>query len=137
MDNMRKIQRLFRPVLVVIFFEGCSGNRVKPVDIFSEDVCSSCRMAITEKRFAAELITENHEVFKFDDIGCLNRFRNSRPDVLPVAEFYVDYHKEHWLSVRSAVLVRTGLATPMGSGLVAFGDSLTALSLQREYPAKE
>lgn len=88
----------------------------------SEDMCSFCRMAISEKRFASELLTQDGEVFKFDDIGCMLRFRKSHghPESV-VATFVLDYDTRKWLKAEEAYFVKSKeFKTPMGGNVVAF-----------------
>ena len=88
----------------------------------AEDMCSFCRMAISEKRFASELLIQDGEVFKFDDIGCMLRFRKSHghPESV-VATFVLDYETRKWLKAEEAYFVKSKeFKTPMGGNVVAF-----------------
>jgi copper chaperone NosL len=49
-----------------------------PVDIDPGDMCQSCKMAISQKKYAAEFVDKDGGVFKFDDIGCMFRFAKQR-----------------------------------------------------------
>jgi hypothetical protein len=80
------------------------------------------------------VIGAGREVFKFDDIGCMAHFRQERLQGGALAEFVMDYDRGTWIPLERAVLVRTGLMTPMGSGLVAFGDSVRAMACVKQYP---
>lgn len=113
---------------------GCGSGEVRPVEIFAEDMCAHCRMAFSDRRFAAELVTREREVYKFDDIGCLESFREEHPGTPPAALFVRDYPSNSWLPVERATVVRTGVATPMASGLVAFADSLEARAFVAGHP---
>jgi copper chaperone NosL len=105
---------------------GCPSGEVKPVDIFPEDACSNCRMAVSDHRFAAEIISEQGEVFKFDDIGCMERFREKRSDVVIAATYLKDYETKEWVPSGRATILETDIDTPMGSGKIAFSDSVQA-----------
>ena len=101
---------------------GCGNAELRPIEIMSEDMCSFCKMAISEKRFASELLTQDGEVFKFDDIGCMLRFRKSHghPESV-VATFVLDYETRKWLKAEEAYFVKSKeFKTPMGGNVVAF-----------------
>ena len=61
----------------VAVFTNCQTRAFEPVAIVPEDMCSYCKMAISEKRYAAELIDSEGQAFKFDDIGCMVNFTKS------------------------------------------------------------
>lgn len=122
--------------LMIALWTGCAGSEVKPVDIFPEDNCAQCRMAISEKEFASEMITQESDVFKFDDLGCLENYRKNNPAVQPKAVFVTDYDSKTWIPYEGSVIVKTDVATPMGSGKVAFADSARATAFAAEHPAK-
>lgn len=107
---------------------GCGNAELRPIEIMSEDMCSFCKMAISEKRFASELLTQDGEVFKFDDIGCMLRFRKSHghPESV-VATFVVDYDTREWIKSEEAYFVKsTVFKTPMGGNVVAFKTGASA-----------
>ncbi len=113
----------------------CGTREIKPADIYPEDICSSCKMAFSDQRFAAEIVTYRSEVFKFDDIGCLDRFRSGIPDRDIAAVYYKDFDTRQWLSADRATVVKTGVITPMGSGKLAFADSVRAREFGSLHPA--
>lgn len=104
---------------------GCQADQ-KPQPIEAHDVCASCKMAISETRYAAQVVDKEGSAHKFDDIGCMLRYR--REHKLPQARIYVmDYVDRQWLEAESAVFLRSGaIASPMASGLAAFRDRVAA-----------
>lgn len=135
MKILRKIVfALETPVAaIVLILFGCTPE-VKPVDIFPEDNCSNCRMAISDRSFASEIITEQGEVLKFDDLGCFASFRKKNAELKIRASFVTDYETKQWLPYEKSVIVATGIETPMGSGKAAFSDSLKARIYEVKYP---
>jgi len=114
---------------------GCRPKEIQPIDIYPEDMCAHCRMAVSDQRFASEIISDKGEVFKFDDIGCLEEFFKMKPTTLMVAAvFYKDYATRTWVPAARATVVETRIATPMSSGKVAFADSSAAENFRREHP---
>ena len=97
-------------------------------------MCSFCKMAISEKRYAAELVDREGNLFKFDDIGCMARFARDRNlEGKAAAYFVVDYEQRDWLSGEQANYVKSeAIHSPMGGGLIAFRDRTRA----EEYAPK-
>jgi copper chaperone NosL len=126
----------FASLLLVIFL-GCGSSDIKPVDIYAEDMCSHCRMAISDQRFASEIITVAGEVFKFDDIGCMERFKEKSSDLKIVATFVKDYETKNWITHERSTIVQTSIKTPMSSGKVALADSARAKKFLDKFPANE
>lgn len=119
-------------VLLLGVFSACGSSEIKPVDIYPEDMCNQCRMAISDQSFAAEIITKTEEVYKFDDIGCMEKFQAKAGELKVAALFVKEYETKNWLPFARSTIVPTGLKTPMGSGKAAFADSNKA----REYLTK-
>lgn len=120
---MQKLNRIVVLITLAVSL-ACSGS-YKPVDIESGDMCSFCRMAISEKRFAAEIIAADESVLKFDDIGCMLRYRSDDAGKTKFAAVYVaDSETKAWLRAEDAFFVRsTTVKTPMSSGIVAFSSA--------------
>ena len=121
--------------LALMLFVGCTSREIKPVDIYPEDNCSHCRMAISDQSFASEIITQENEVYKFDDIGCAENFKQESPSLKIAATFVKDYTTKNWLRYDKAVFIETKLITPMGSGKIAFADSSKAKEFAEKYSA--
>ena len=117
---MRKVSRTL--LVFAVLLAACAGGAIKPVAIEASDMCSFCRMAISEKRYAAEIIDQEENVMKFDDIGCMLRYREAAKTTLkPAAVFVTDFETREWLPADKAFFARpANVKTPMGSGIVAF-----------------
>jgi copper chaperone NosL len=115
-------------ILVLFFFAACRSGALEPVEIESADMCSFCRMAISEKKFAAEIITQNDEVLKFDDIGCmLNYQKTSVGKSKAAAVFVMDYATMNWIKADEAFFVHSEkIKTPMSGGMIAFAQKENA-----------
>ena len=77
-----------------------------PTIRFGEEACASCRMIISDERFAAALVTAAGDALKFDDIGCLIEHEADpvRPDV---ACWVRDFRSREWLDARQATFVHS------------------------------
>jgi len=108
----------------------CGAGEPQPVPlVLDEDACSFCRMAISQREFAAEAVTRSGRVERFDDIGCLLDWRRRREVPEGTAFFVVDFDSAEWLDAQDAAYLRSrAIPTPMGSGLVAFGSRDAAVA---------
>lgn len=125
---------LLVPLLVLA---SCSSPEPKPVDLYPEDMCAYCRMAVSDHRCASEILIESGEVYKFDDISCLEHFRSQQTNLKVAGIFVKEFETRLWLPWDKAVVIKTGVFTPMGSGKVAFKDSLRAREFLLRNPAGE
>ena len=107
--------------------------------IAPEDMCSYCKMAISEKQYAAELIDGEGQVSKFDDIGCLLSFVKKRSINVSASSFFVmDFDERQWIKGDSAYYVRSAeLTTPMSGGIIAFRDQSKAQEAAGKYHSKQ
>lgn len=94
-----------------------------PLDTRSE-ACARCRMAVSDARFAAQLVAPGEEPRFFDDVGCLrDDLREGRVPRGAVA-YVADHRTKAWVRAAAATYARVpGLATPMDSHLVAHADA--------------
>ena len=88
------------------------------------DLCASCRMPVSDRRLAAQIAGVGEEPAFFDDLGCLRERLTARPPGPRQAIYVADHLTGAWIPAAKAVYTRCpGLATPMGSGLVAHADA--------------
>jgi copper chaperone NosL len=91
-------------------------------------------MAISDARFASEIIESDGTVHKFDDLGCLLKFREKGTGMRAAAIFLKDYETLEWIPYEKSTIVETGISTPMASGRVAFAASDRAGVFARANP---
>lgn len=122
--------RTLLAILMVMLLTACESKPRGPVPIQADDACASCRMAISERRYAAELLDPDGNLYKFDDIACMMRFAHSRGIQRSATRFYVtDYaNGKDFIDASSAYFVRlkSSVSSPMASGIVAFRNAATA-----------
>jgi copper chaperone NosL len=82
-------------------------------------------MAVSERRFAAQVAAPAEEPRFFDDLGCLRDWLAAEPALRPQAIAYVaDHRTGEWVPAAAAVYTEVqGLETPMGSRLIAHADA--------------
>ncbi len=120
---MRKLDAV-RTAVAVAALLACQAGRPRPVEIaWNEESCSHCRMAVSEREFAAEVVAPGGQVDYFDDVGCLAAWVSEHRPPAEAGIYVVDFETGEWLNAESAHYVKTDrIPTPMASGLVAFGD---------------
>jgi copper chaperone NosL len=115
-----------RALAVIGLLAACASGPPPPADLDTRnDSCGWCRMAVSDARFAAQIVAPSEEPRFFDDIGCLGHYLAGSKSLPPGAVVYVaDHRTRAW--VRSEVAVYTAvpaLATPMDSHLIAHADA--------------
>ena len=122
-------------IAMLVAVASCQQSAGTPVALEANDMCSFCRMSISEARYAAELIDNDGQTFKFDDIGCMANFIKQKRNIAPIrATFVMDFDRREWLSAESAAFVRSPeFKTPMNGGIVAFKDRSSAEAAIAKY----
>lgn len=122
-------------VSVFLLSAACQTTKFEPVSLAPEDMCSYCRMAISEKQFAAEVIDGDSRAFKFDDIGCMVDFVEGKKNEVPIAAYFVmDFDKREWIKGEDAYYVRAPeVLTPMSGGVIAFSTQSQAQQAVDKY----
>lgn len=121
-----------------LLLSACATGPLKPVDLMPEDMCSLCRMAISEKQYAAEFLTADGDAIKFDDIGCMLNYLKARPTTKVAAYFFMDYETKRWLSAADASFVKSAeIASPMRGGIIAFQDKAAAETAVTRYQGQK
>jgi len=119
---MVKRRKIIWLIICVSAFASCQQQRLEPVALAPEDMCSFCRMAISEHRYAAQLLDNEGQAFKFDDIGCLVNFmQRNNIDGKTGARFVMDFDERIWIKGEDAYYVKSSeITTPMSGGVIAF-----------------
>lgn len=110
-----------RSAILALALAGCAPA-VRPIP-YGTEPCAHCHMVISDRRFAAELVSQKGRAWFFDDPTCLAAFYAS-PDVKPedVALVVVNdfVTPDSILDARTAAYLQTPrIATPMGGGIIA------------------
>lgn len=133
---MKQLLAIASCLVLGAWISGCGLSESKPVDIEAGDACSFCQMTISQVAFASEVISGG-KVYKFDDLACLNAFKTKRRETIHGTTFVTDLATKRWINLDGATIVAADVATPMGSGLVAFADSAKANAFARAHPPKK
>ena len=122
-------------IATLVGLASCQTKTIEPVAIEANDMCSFCRMSISERRYAAELIDNDGQAFKFDDIGCMANFmKQKKNDGAMRGIFVMDFERRDWLRAADSFYVRSSaLKTPMNGGVVAFKNESDAQAAAAKY----
>jgi len=114
--------RLAAACALALWMSGCAGGPPRPATLDARnDACGACRMAVSNPRFAAQIVAPGEEPIFFDDLGCLADYLRQHPTQPAQAMIYVaDHRTSEWADATAAVFTRVaGLDTPMASHLIA------------------
>ena len=138
MAGTREIKKAAVILALLWMMPSCLNSPPEPVEVaFNEDTCSRCRMALSDKSFAAEAVSPDGHVDFFDDIGCLARWLRERDLAPRTGIFVLDYQEHEWLNAEAAHYVLSDrLPTPMGYGLAALRSRAAAEKLAANTGAR-
>ena len=113
------------PLLLLFALSSC--NTKPEAIIVGKDVCSYCKMPVSDNRFGAEVITEKGKIYKFDDAHCVLSFLHDAKfeSEKNYAIYFVDFSGDHSLMPvsKSLFLKSEALRSPMNGNVAAFNNS--------------
>ncbi len=125
---MRRFWILLPLVLVLVLnISGCSKKSTNGEAVqmhWDRDMCERCKMAISERKFAVQVINpDNGKVYKFDDIGCaVLWFDEEKIPWKDKAKIWItDAKTGKWIDARTAKYTDDSI-TPMAYGFAAYTD---------------
>jgi copper chaperone NosL len=120
------MKRFAFAIVVALFVLACAKTAVSPANLDTRnDACASCRMAVSNVRFAAQLAAPAEEPRFFDDIGCLRDYlAEAKEPMGKWTAFVADHRTKSWVRADQAVYTRVErVQTPMDSHLIAHENS--------------
>lgn len=112
-------------LLLLLCSIACAAGAPQPAPLDTRnEACASCRMAVSEVRFAAQVVAPGEVPLFFDDLGCLATFLKAGRAPAAAAVFVADHRSHAWVPAAAAVYTRVPqVATPMGSHVIAHADA--------------
>ncbi len=115
--------------------------KLEPQPIFfGSDVCSNCKMTITDGRYGAEIISKKGKIYKFDSAECMIQFLKSKEiQAENIHQFLItDFATpENFTDAKTAhFLISQNLPSPMGADLTGFSSRVDAGKFRSEYEGK-
>jgi copper chaperone NosL len=104
---------------------GCASSRTPPAMLDSaHENCSNCRMQVSSRQFASQLVGPGEEPRFFDDLECLSEYLKSHAAAPGGVVYVADHRTGEWARAATAVFTRVpSIETPMGSHIVAHGSA--------------
>jgi copper chaperone NosL len=111
-------------ILLLIFFTSVSCSKKTEEINYNSDECDYCTMQIRDNRFAAEIVTDENKVYKFDSIECLIGFALAK-NVLEnksISLFICDFQNPgKFLKVKNSFFTHNeNFTSPMGLNVQTF-----------------
>jgi copper chaperone NosL len=114
-----------RVLALSVLLAACASGPPPPAALDTKnESCAWCRMAISEARFAGQIVAATEEPLFFDDIGCLARFAaGAKAGPAWTVTYVADHRTRTWVRADAALYTEVAsLATPMASHLIAHAD---------------
>ena len=108
--------------LLMVLFVSCTNQNKEqlPVElVWDRAVCKMCRMAVSDNRYAAQIVDTNGRAFFFDDIGCAVLWLNNQKKMANARIWVNDKESSEWIEARQANWIYGDQHTPMGYGFAA------------------
>jgi copper chaperone NosL len=107
--------------LVLAVAVACASGPLQPAPLDTRnEQCASCRMGVSDPRFAAQVIAPGELPHFFDDVGCLADWLKEHEPPPGAIAFVADHRTKEWIRADRALYTRNpGLETPMSSHLIA------------------
>jgi copper chaperone NosL len=116
-----------RPLLCAIVwlaFIGCSAAQQPATVDTRNDLCTYCRMPVSDVRFAGQIVAPGEEPRFFDDLGCLRDYLKKNGAPKGATAYVADHRTKAWVVAAKAIYLRNDdIDTPMGSSLLAWVDA--------------
>lgn len=122
-DGARGIRRA--PLLLSLVALACGSGAPQPAPLDTRnEPCASCRMSVSSAAFASQLVAPGEVPRFFDDLGCLADYLRAGKAPPGATAFVADHRTKEWVRADRAVYTKVdGLATPMGSHVIAHADA--------------
>ncbi len=125
-------------LLPLLFFISCS-TKPEPFQQ-GKDVCSFCKMDLSDTRYGGELLTKKGRIYKFDDLHCMTAFlRSGSVEGKAIAQLLViNFQKPNtFLEADKAIfVVSLGLKSPMGGNAAGFETKEAAIAFAKDKQAE-
>ncbi|WP_340102496.1 nitrous oxide reductase accessory protein NosL [Rhodohalobacter sp. 8-1] len=107
--------------LVLFLFSACFNQEPKEINLHTDE-CTYCKMVVSDRQFASQLVSDKGKSYPFDSIECMAAYAYQTPDLADKAKLYVaDFTQPvQWLLLDNADIYRAeSVQSPMGLSLFA------------------
>lgn len=126
------MKNIFIAIIFAATIVGCSSGP-EPLKL-NKDNCASCKMSISDAKFATEAVNDKGRVYKFDDVKCMLQF--VKADAAFKGTLYVVPTENPALFVvaKDASFVKSdSIKSPMGGNILAYESKQAAEVAARAY----
>ena len=123
--SRRRALALLAAALAVV---ACNKSDAATEPVWGKEPCAHCKMLVSDKRYAAQLVDEAGEHRFFDDVGCMVLFMEGKKP--PERAWARESTAGVWVDARTAKYVQ-GARTPMDFGFEARADATIAFEVVR------
>jgi len=116
--------------LVLLLLSACISQDPKEINLHTDE-CAYCKMVISDRQFASQLVSDKGKSYPFDSIECMAAYAYQTPEIAENAKIYTaDFTRRgEWLLLENADIYHAdSVPSPMGL-------SLFALPRQEAVPA--
>jgi len=100
---------------VLLLLAACDDLTRAAEPVWDRQPCKHCHMLISDRRYAAQLVTQKNERLHFDDPGCLAAYMDEHSSEVARSWVHMD---GDWVRTEDARFSRSD-SSPMGYGLLA------------------
>lgn len=131
---MRKWPIAIVIMLAITLLAGCGQDKYAAQAINEDvDVCAVCNMQVKDDAFATQIVTKDGKILKFDDLGCMNTWKQENGTDYIGMDYVRDYNDKEWIEFSKATYVYdASIRTPMAYGIVSFKDKSSAEAFVKE-----
>lgn len=124
-------------ILGMSAFASCSNFEPEKIK-YNYDQCESCKMSISDTRFACELITQKGRAYKFDDLSCMSSYVMANTTIKIEKYFINDYlNSQELVPIESLSFLKAeSLNSPMAGNIAAFASKDSADKYATELNAE-
>ncbi len=134
----KKQPAMLAAIVLLGMAHGCQKTDMPSAIKLNSDKCEFCKMTLTEPGFAAALLTEKGREYKFDDLSCLVRYKNTNAATKGFRSFWAaDYLPPHqWVNAETAFFISAPtLRSPMAGNVAGFSSEAEAQKAATQHNA--
>ena len=120
--RLKIAKSVFYLLLIATVLSSCikQNDEQLPAEVaWDRDVCISCRMALSDNRYSAQIVDAKGKAYLFDDIGCAILWAQKRDDMEGARYWVNDKETTEWIDASLANWTFGDKNTPMGYGFSA------------------
>lgn len=124
-------------ILSMSTLASCSNFEPEQIK-YNYDQCESCKMSISDTRFACELITQKGRAYKFDDLSCMSSYAMANTAIKIEKYFVNDYlNSKELVPIESLSFLKSeSINSPMAGNIAAFVSKDSADKYSAEWSAE-